>query len=269
MMPNYLIIILNRGRGNVFKCRVDIPEQFNSSNFEEAKKNNYIFDLIGVVSHFGESGMGGHFIAFCKHYLDNKWRCYNDSTVVECQNDYLTKGIPYILFYKNSSVNNNQNVIQNNFNNPNPIFNQNFQQIHNNVNFMNQHQQPIMNMNSANNLQQNMLMNNNMPQMNIMNKKGGLKGSFNQNMNINLNLNNQGSQNSFNNMNMIIMNNQNMMNNNIQQQMNNMNKNRGLKGSFNQNMNINLNLNNQSSPNNFNNMNMNIMNNQNKMNNNM
>ena len=269
MMPNYLIIILNRGRGNVFKCRVDIPEQFNSSNFEEAKKNNYIFDLIGVVSHFGESGMGGHFIAFCKHYLDNKWRCYNDSTVVECQNDYLTKGIPYILFYKNSSVNNNQNVIKNNFNNPNPIFNQNFQQIHNNVNFMNQHQQPIMNMNSANNLQQNMLMNNNMPQMNIMNKKGGLKGSFNQNMNINLNLNNQGSQNSFNNMNMIIMNNQNMMNNNIQQQMNNMNKNRGLKGSFNQNMNINLNLNNQSSPNNFNNMNMNIMNNQNKMNNNM
>ena len=224
MMPNYLIIILNRGRGNVFKCTVDIPLQFNSSNFEQTQKNN-IFELIGVVSHFGESGMGGHFIAFCKHYLDSKWRCYNDNTVVECQNDYLTKGIPYILFYKNSSVNsnkNNPNIIQNNINNPNPIFNQNYQQINNNMNFMNQPQQPIMNMNmnSANNLQQNMLINNNMPKLNNnlnMNKKG-LKGSYNKNMIMNLNLNNQGSQNSFNNnMNMNMMSNQNMINNNMQQ----------------------------------------------------
>ena len=232
MMPNYLIIILNRGKGNIFKCKVDIPEQFNSSNFEQTQKNN-IFELIGVVSHFGESGMGGHFIAFCKHYLDNKWRCYNDSIVVECQNDYLTKGIPYILFYKNSSINTNQNINQNN------------------MNFMNQPQHPIMNLNmhSANNLQPNMLMaNNNMPQMN--------------NMNMNLNL---GSQNSFNNMNM------NMMNNNMPQ-MNNMNMGkRGLKGSYNPNMNrnMNLNLNNQGSQNNFNNnnMNMNMMGNPNMMNN--
>ena len=234
MMPNYLIIILNRGKGNIFKCKVDIPEQFNSSNFEQTQKNN-IFELIGVVSHFGESGMGGHFIAFCKHYLDNKWRCYNDSIVVECQNDYLTKGIPYILFYKNSSINTNQNMIQNN------------------MNFVNQPQQQIMNlnMNSANNLQPNMLMaNNNMPQMN--------------NMNMNLNL---CSQNSFNNMNM------NMMNNNNMPQMNNMNMGkRGLKGSYNPNMNrnMNLNLNNQGSQNNFNNnnMNMNMMSNPNMMNNN-
>ena len=276
MMPNYLIIILNRGRGNVFKCRVDIPEQFNSSNFEEAQKNNYIFDLIGVVSHFGESGMGGHFIAFCKHYLDSKWRCYNDNTVVECQNDYLTKGIPYILFYKNSSVNsnqNNQNIIQNNFNNQNQIFNLNFQQINNNMNFMNQAQQPIMNMNmnSANNLKPNMFMNNNIQQMNNMNKKGGLNGSYNQHMNMNLNLNSQGSQNNFNNnMNMNMVRNQNMMNNNMPQ-MNNMNKKGGLKGSYNQhmNMNMNLNLNNQGSQNNINNMNMNMWNNQNMMNNNM
>ena len=50
--------------------------------------------------------MGGHFIAFCKHYKDGKWRCYNDSVVTECQNDYLNKGTPYILFYKKCFIEN-------------------------------------------------------------------------------------------------------------------------------------------------------------------
>ena len=104
IMPNYLIIVLNRGKGNIFNCKVDIPETFSSSNYSEKDKNNF-FELVGIVSHFGESGMGGHFVAFCKHNLDNKWRIYNDSIVVECQNDYLTKGIPYILFYKKIAEN--------------------------------------------------------------------------------------------------------------------------------------------------------------------
>ena len=216
MMPNYLIIILNRGKGNVFNCKVDIPEKFNSSNYEQVKKNNN-YELIGVVSHFGESGMGGHFIAFCKHYLDNKWRCYNDSTVVECKNHYLTKGTPYILFYKSSVSNNNYNnniISQKNIiNNPNPIFNNNFKQ-NNNMNFNNPQkklQNMNMNMFPANNFQP-------MPQMNnIINQNLNLnnQGSHNNfNNNMNLNLINQGSQNNFNN-NMNMINNQNLINNNM------------------------------------------------------
>ena len=98
--PLYLIIILNRGKGNIFNCHVKIPEKFNVSNYTDKKNQNDDYELIGIVSHFGESGMGGHFIAFCKHNIDGKWRCYNDSIVTECSNDYLNKGIPYILFYK-------------------------------------------------------------------------------------------------------------------------------------------------------------------------
>ena len=99
---------MNRGRGNIFNCKVDIPIIFDSSNYEERDKNKK-YELIGVVSHFGESGMGGHFIAFCKHSYDNKWRCYNDCTVTECQNDFLNKGIPYILFYKRMNIQKNNN----------------------------------------------------------------------------------------------------------------------------------------------------------------
>ena len=69
-MPNYLIIILNRGKGNIFHCNVDIPKKFNTLNYVE--KENCTFKLIGIVSHFGESGMGGHFIAFCEHNIDKK-----------------------------------------------------------------------------------------------------------------------------------------------------------------------------------------------------
>jgi ubiquitin C-terminal hydrolase len=104
--PVYLIIILNRGKGNIFNCHVQIPEKFNASNFVDQKSQNDDYELIGIVSHFGESGMGGHFIAFCKHFIDGKWRCYNDSIVTECPNDYLNKGTPYILFYKKCFIEN-------------------------------------------------------------------------------------------------------------------------------------------------------------------
>ena len=105
-LPLYLIIILNRGKGNIFNCYVNFPEKFNASNYIDKKSQNDDYELIGIVSHLGESGMGGHFIAFCKHNIDGKWRCYNDSIVTECQDDYLYKGIPYILFYKKCLIEN-------------------------------------------------------------------------------------------------------------------------------------------------------------------
>ena len=118
-LPIYLIIILNRGKGNIFNCYVQIPEKFNASNIVENKSENNEYELVGIVSHFGESGMGGHFIAFCKHNKDLKWRCYNDSIVTECPNDYLNKGTPYILFYKKCYIENlnSQNSQMSNKNN--------------------------------------------------------------------------------------------------------------------------------------------------------
>ena len=121
MLPNYLIIILNRGNGNIFNCKVEIPEIFDSSNYEEGDKNKK-YELIGIVS-----GINGTFIAFCKHSIDYKWRCYNDNIVTECQNDFLNKGIPYILFYKKIVIQKNNNAYIKNIsnvllNNPNSIY---------------------------------------------------------------------------------------------------------------------------------------------------
>ena len=146
LMPNYLIIILDKGNNN-FQYKFDIPLVFDSSNYEEAIKNKK-YELVGIVSKTEENNRSPHYISFCKHNIDNKWRCFNDSIVNECGNDFLQKGNPHILFYKyknelgNNNIAGNMNIfnnsINNNFQNNNmALFNQNQNMMFNNQNFNN------------------------------------------------------------------------------------------------------------------------------------
>ena len=100
-LPRYLIINLNRGKNAVFKCNVKFPELLKLTNYVRYTEGKTIFQLNSVICHYGESNMGGHFIAYCRHYKNNSWYIYNDSTVQKCSGnkDYL-HGMPYILFYK-------------------------------------------------------------------------------------------------------------------------------------------------------------------------
>ena len=254
-LPLYLIIILNRGRGNIFNCNVQIPQIFDASNYIEIKSKNNSYELVGIVSHFGESGMGGHFIAFCKHSIDGKWRCYNDSIVTECQNDYLNKGTPYIVFYKkcdfgksnmqknnpqmkksktfsdqnmNLNFNNNNMGINNNFNNNNNI-NQsmNMNMININNNFFQQNMMMMNNNNNNHNMAmninncQNINANNNLIQQNKM-----MMNNNNNNYNMAMNINNCQNINTNNNLiqqNKMMMNNFNNFNQNAPMNMNNRN----------------------------------------------
>ena len=103
-IPNVLILILNRGRGNVFKCDVDFPHQLDLSQFVKNPSSPNNFQLIGVISHLGESSMEGHFIAFCKHFDDN-WYLFNDGLVTQVSPYDIKRGTPYILFYQNINFN--------------------------------------------------------------------------------------------------------------------------------------------------------------------
>jgi ubiquitin C-terminal hydrolase len=101
--PNVLIIILNRGRGNVFECDVKFGLSLIISKFAKKNDSPKIFDLIGVISHLGESSMEGHFIAFCKHF-DGNWHLFNDSIVSNVNEKDIFRGTPYILFYQNRNL---------------------------------------------------------------------------------------------------------------------------------------------------------------------
>ena len=104
-LPHYLIIILNRGTGNMYKVGFYIEEFIYLQNFAEYDKNNNSYYLNGVIVHLGPSGESGHFIAYCVSPIDHKWYLYNDSIVTLCDQTNIgqqinQKGIPYILFYK-------------------------------------------------------------------------------------------------------------------------------------------------------------------------
>ena len=76
-----LVIILNRGKGKTFECDVDFPLYLDLQKYVEYKHSISKYQLKGVITHLGESGMSGHFIAYCRHRIDNQWYLYNDSTV--------------------------------------------------------------------------------------------------------------------------------------------------------------------------------------------
>jgi ubiquitin C-terminal hydrolase len=102
--PHILILILDRGKGNQFECEVEFNETLNIRKYVERNDDCPVeYNLIGIISHLGESNMNGHFIADCKHF-DNKWYTFNDSIVSGPYASFQKHGTPYILFYQNSKI---------------------------------------------------------------------------------------------------------------------------------------------------------------------
>ena len=111
-MPRILIIILNRGKNNQ-----DFNEEFRFDEMLDFSKTNIIvnqnsykkFYLCGIITHLGESGSGGHFIAYCRNNINDKFMCYNDASATpvssidamasKISNNDIEKKTPYILLY--------------------------------------------------------------------------------------------------------------------------------------------------------------------------
>jgi ubiquitin C-terminal hydrolase len=101
--PNILIIILNRGKGIEFNVKINFFETLNLAKYIEYNNTGYNYQLIGVITHIGESGMGGHFIAYCRDPIKNGWNKYNDAIVTEVNNfqaEVIDFAMPYLLFYQ-------------------------------------------------------------------------------------------------------------------------------------------------------------------------
>jgi ubiquitin C-terminal hydrolase len=162
LLPEILIINLNRGKNAIYNCKVNFPEKLDLTRYVTIKDINTQFRLYAVICHFGPSSNSGHFVAFCRNRMDHKWYLYNDSIVSLCKEPQeYNKGMPYILFYqskskdtKNQSHNRN-NSIENIIN----MVNQN------NNNMMNQNHNNMINQNNINNNMINQNNNNNFNDM--------------------------------------------------------------------------------------------------------
>ena len=102
--PNVLVLILNRGKGNIYDVKLDFYEKIDISKFILQKEvPQIIYNLYGVITHIGESGPNAHFIASCKSPINNRWYRYNDaivSPITNIQKEVIEFGTPYILFYQ-------------------------------------------------------------------------------------------------------------------------------------------------------------------------
>ena len=105
--PNSLILILNRGRGNIYDVKLDFTENIDITDYVLQKGNKkIIYSLYGVITHIGESGPSAHFVASCKNSIDNNWYRFNDAFVNPINNiqkDIIEFGTPYILFYQKNN----------------------------------------------------------------------------------------------------------------------------------------------------------------------
>ena len=102
--PNVLILILNRGKGNIYKIKLDFKETLDITDFVLQKDMPRIkYNLYGVITHIGESGPNAHFVASCKSPVDGLWYRYNDalvSPIKDLKKEVYDFANPYILFYQ-------------------------------------------------------------------------------------------------------------------------------------------------------------------------
>ena len=101
LSPNIFIFILNRGKNNIYSVKMNYPGILEIGKYIECNQTPNKYELIGVITHLGLSGPGGHFIAFCKDPIDEKWYRYNDEKITQAEKaSIFNEGIAYILFYR-------------------------------------------------------------------------------------------------------------------------------------------------------------------------
>ncbi len=102
--PEILIIHLKRFKntsklGNLVNFPIENLDMGKYIIYNEIETNDNIYDLFAVANHFG--GLhGGHYIAYCKNYIENKWYEFNDSCVSEIDESSIVSRNAYVLFYK-------------------------------------------------------------------------------------------------------------------------------------------------------------------------
>ena len=102
--PAYLLINIDYGKNKIYMpSSINYDEEIDISKYVSlnvGKSNKY--KIIGICSHLGDSGMYGHYVAYCKNNKDKKWYEFNDSFVSETNSNKIkyTGGTPYLLLYE-------------------------------------------------------------------------------------------------------------------------------------------------------------------------
>jgi len=103
-LPKILMLSLKRFKGahgsSKIESVVDFPIQaLNLSDVSLTDGDDAIYDLYAISNHYGSLAFG-HYTAYCKNHLDQKWYDCDDSHVGEQPDDTLVSSAAYVLFYR-------------------------------------------------------------------------------------------------------------------------------------------------------------------------
>ena len=112
--PKILVLILDRGHGKSFRGTVDISKEIELKDIidEENYIYNTTYNLICISTREGESSSKEHYTSCCLNE-NNKFYYFSDTYVKEINDNNLYHDEPYLLFYRQADINEEQNIRDN------------------------------------------------------------------------------------------------------------------------------------------------------------
>ncbi|XP_009991770.1 PREDICTED: ubiquitin carboxyl-terminal hydrolase 4 [Chaetura pelagica] len=105
-LPRILVVHLKRfSYSRYWRDKLDTVVEFpvrglNMSEFVcDPRAGSYVYDLIAVSNHYGAMGVG-HYTAYAKNKVNNKWYYFDDSSVSLASVDQIVTKAAYVLFYQ-------------------------------------------------------------------------------------------------------------------------------------------------------------------------
>ncbi|XP_010191436.1 PREDICTED: ubiquitin carboxyl-terminal hydrolase 4, partial [Mesitornis unicolor] len=105
-LPRILVVHLKRfSYSRYWRDKLDTVVEFpirglNMSEFvSDPRAGSYVYDLIAVSNHYGAMGVG-HYTAYAKNKVNDKWYYFDDSSVSVASEDQIVTKAAYVLFYQ-------------------------------------------------------------------------------------------------------------------------------------------------------------------------
>ncbi|NXE64439.1 UBP4 hydrolase, partial [Calcarius ornatus] len=105
-LPRILVVHLKRfSYSRYWRDKLDTVVEFpirglNMSEFVcDPRAGSYVYDLIAVSNHYGAMGVG-HYTAYAKNKVNDKWYYFDDSSVSVASEDQIVTKAAYVLFYE-------------------------------------------------------------------------------------------------------------------------------------------------------------------------